>query len=176
MGYGDPEGETMRGRPMPFVLRDVLTNAKSLKDVRKIIKEAPPTNSFVFLMSDGKTGDAELYIRDRYRFETFKAGKDLEDKSKIFPAIPGIVYGGHYQEKMTSKLGETRGTMTPEIIMKEVIPYIAMPSNFQNVLYSPNDLSFWFTNAAGPKARAAEQPYTFYDFKAGLKSFEAGTK
>ena len=77
---------------------------------------------------------------------------------------------------MTSKLGETRGTMTPEIIMKEVIPYIAMPSNFQNVLYSPNDLSFWFTNAAGPKARAAEQPYTFYDFKAGLKSFEAGAK
>jgi hypothetical protein len=49
-----------------------------------------------------------------------------------------------------------------------------MPSNFQNVLYSPNDLSFWFTNAAGPKARAAEQPYTFYDFKSGLRSFEAG--
>jgi len=174
MGYGDPEGETMRGRPMPFVLRDVLTYAKSLKDVRKIIKEAPPTNSFVFLMSDGKTGDAELYVRDRFRFEVFKAGKDLEDKSKKFPAIPGIVYGGHYQEKMTSKLGETRGTMTPEIIMNEVIPYIAMPSNFQNVLYSPNDLSFWFTNAAGPKARAAEQPYTFYDFKSGLRSFEAG--
>jgi hypothetical protein len=77
---------------------------------------------------------------------------------------------------MTTKLGETRGTMTPEIIMNEVIPYIAMPSNFQNVLYSPNDLSFWFTNAAGPKARAAEQPYTFYDFKAGLKSFETGAK
>ena len=28
MGYGDPEGETMRGTPMPFVLRDVLTYAK----------------------------------------------------------------------------------------------------------------------------------------------------
>jgi len=176
MGYGDPEGETMRGRPMPFVLRDVLTYAKSLKDVRKIIKEAPPTNSFVFLMSDGKTGDAELYVRDRYRFDVFKAGKDLEDKGKRFPAISGIVYGGHYQDKMTSKLGETRGTMTPDTIMKDVIPYIAMPSNFQNVLYSPNDLSFWFTNAAGPKARAAEQPYTFYDFKAGLMSFEAGAK
>lgn len=176
MGYGDPEGETMRGRPMPFVLRDVLTYAKNLKDVRKIIKEAPPTNSFVFLMSDGKTGEAELYVRDRYRFEAHKAGADLEDKGKTFPAISGMVYGGHYQDKMTSKLNETRGTMTPEIIMKDIIPYIAMPSNFQNVLYSPQDLKFWFTNAAGPKARAAEQPYTFYDFGAGLKEFEAGGK
>jgi isopenicillin-N N-acyltransferase-like protein len=173
MGYGDPDGETMRGRPMPFVLRDVLRYAKNLKDVRKIIKEAPPTNSFVFLMSDGKTGESELYLRDRFRFEVHKPGVLLEDKGNKFPAIKGILYGGHYQDKMTSKLGETQGTLTAEMIMKDVIPFMAMPSNFQNVLYSPSDLTFWFTNAAGPKERAAEQPYTFYDFKAGLKEFEA---
>lgn len=166
----------MRGRPMPFVLRDVLTYAKNLKDVRKIIKEAPPTNSFVFLMSDGKTGEAELYIRDRFRFDVHKPGTVLEDKGNKFPAIKDVLYGGHYQDKMTSKLEEARGTMTADTIMKEVIPFIAMPSNFQNVLYSPSDLTFWFTNAAGPKQRAAEQPYTFYDFGAGLKEFEATSK
>jgi hypothetical protein len=176
MGYGDPEGESMRGRPMPFVLRDVLTYAKNLKDVRKIIKEAPPTNSFVFLMSDGKTGESELYVRDRFRFDVHKPGAVLEDKGNKFPAIKGVLYGGHYQDKMTSKLEEARGTMTAEVIMKDVIPFIAMPSNFQNVLYSPSDLTFWFTNAAGPKQRAAEQPYTFYDFGAGLKEFEATSK
>lgn len=172
MGYGDPDGESMRGKPMPFLLRDVLTNAKNLADVRKIIKESAPTNSFVFLMSDGKTGQSELYVRDRTRFEVHKPGVDLEDKGNKFPAIKGILYGGHYQDKMTSKLNETKGTLTPEVLMKDVIPYIAMPSNFQNVVYEPKGLQFWFTNATGAKHRAAEQEYSHYDFGKGLKEFE----
>jgi hypothetical protein len=172
MGYGDPDGETMRGKPMPFLLRDVLTNAKNLADVRKIIKESTPTNSFVFLMSDGKTGQSELYLRDPFRFEVHKPGKDLEDKGNKFPAIPGVLYGGHYQDKMTSKLNETKGAITPEVLMKDVIPYIAMPSNFQNVVYEPKGLQFWFNNAKGPKDRAAEQEYSHYNFGVGLKEFE----
>ena len=172
MGYGDPDGESMRGKPMPFLLRDVLTNAKNLADVRKIIKESTPTNSFVFLMSDGKTGQSELYLRDRNRFEVHKPGVDLEDKGNKFPAIKGMLYGGHYQDKMTSKLNETKGTITPEVLMKDVIPYIAMPSNFQNVVYEPKGLQFWFTNATGAKHRAAEQEYSHYDFGKGLKEFE----
>ena len=175
MGYGDPEGETMRGKPMPFVLRDVLTYAHNLADVRKIIKESEATNSFVFLMSDGKTGKSELYLRDRSRFEVHKPGEMLEDKGNKFPPIPGLLYGGHYQDKMTEKLTQTRGQLTPEVIMKDVIPYIAMPSNFQNVLYDPKDLRVWFTNAKGPKDRAAEQPYTYFDFKAALESLKKGS-
>jgi len=176
MGYGDPDGETMRGEPMPFLLRDVLSQASDLSDVRKIIKNAPGTNSFVFLMSDGKTGKSELYVRDRSRFEVHQPGENLEDRGTKFPAIKGLLYGGHYQDKMTSKLNETRGTLTPEKIMRDVIPFIAMPSNFQNVLYSPSDLQFWFANAKGPKERAAEQPYSFYDFAKGLKEFQSPVK
>lgn len=175
MGYGDPEGETMRGKPMPFVLRDVLTYAHNLAEVRKIIKESEATNSFVFLMSDGKTGKSELYLRDRNRFEVHKPGEPLEDKGNKFPPISGLLYGGHYQDKMTEKLTQTRGQLTPEVIMKDVIPYIAMPSNFQNVLYEPRDLKVWFTNAKGPKDRAAEQPYTYFDFKTALESFKKGS-
>jgi isopenicillin-N N-acyltransferase-like protein len=176
MGYGDPDGETMRGEPMPFLLRDVLSQASNLSDVRNIIKNAPGTNSFVFLMSDGKTGKSELYVRDRSRFEVHQPGENLEDRGTKFPAIKGLLYGGHYQDKMTSKLNETRGTLTPEKIMRDVIPFIAMPSNFQNVLYSPSDLQFWFANAKGPKERAAEQPYSFYDFGKGLKEFQSPVK
>ena len=160
---------------MPFLLRDVLTHAKSLADVRKIISGAVGTNSFVFLMSDGKTGRSELYVRDRTRFEVHKPGEALEDKGNKFPAIKGLLYGGHYQDKMTSKLTEAHGKLTPESIMNDVIPFIAMPSNFQNVLYSPQDLKFWFTNAKNQKERAAEQSYTFYDFGAGLRAFKEGS-
>jgi isopenicillin-N N-acyltransferase-like protein len=163
MGYGDPEGETMRGQPMPFVLRDVLTYAKNLSDVRRIIRSKPGTNSFVFLMSDGKTNKSELYVRDRFRFEVHKPGVELKDDKKVFPAIRNVLYGGHYESKMARILAERRGQITPEMLMKDIIPYIAMPSNFQNVVYEPQALQFWFTNAKDPDNSAANQPYTHFD-------------
>lgn len=171
MGYGDPEGETMRGTPMPFVLRDVLTYSKNLADVRKQISSKPGTNSFVFLMSDGKTKTSELYVRDRFRFEVHKPGVELKDDKKTFPAIKEVLYGGHYEDRMAQILAERRGAITPEIIMNEVIPFIAMPSNFQNVVYEPRGLQVWFNNAASSKKRAAEQPYTYFNFKKALAEF-----
>jgi len=171
MGYGDPEGETMRGTPMPFVLRDVLTYSKNLADVRKQISSKPGTNSFVFLMSDGKTKTSELYVRDRSRFEVHKPGVELKDDKKTFPAIKEVLYGGHYEDRMAQILAERRGAITPEVIMNEVIPFIAMPSNFQNVVYEPKGLQVWFNNAAGRKERAAEQPYTYFNLKKALAEF-----
>jgi hypothetical protein len=171
MGYGDPEGETMRGEPMPFLLRDVLTYAKNLADVRRIISSKPGTSSFVFLMSDGKNGQSELYLRDKNRFEVHKPGVELKDADKTFPAISGILYGGHYAEKMTQVLSDKRGDITPDLIMKDIIPEIAMPSNFQNVIYDPHDLQFWFNNAKNPKSRAAEQPYTYFNLGKALSDF-----
>jgi hypothetical protein len=171
MGYGDPDGETMRGEPMPFLLRDVLTYAKNLADVRRIISSKPATSSFVYLMSDGKTGQSELYLRDIHRFEVHKPGVELKDAEKTFPAIGGVLYGGHYAEKMTKVLSEKRGEITPDLIMKDVIPEIAMQSNFQNVIYDPHDLQFWFNNAKDPEHRAAEQPYTYFNFGKALAEF-----
>lgn len=174
MGYGDPEGETMQGEPMPFVLRDVLTYAKNLKDVQRIISKAPPTNSFVFLMSDGKSKTAELYIRDRYHFEVHKPGELLKDDSHNFPPLRNIVYGGHFDDKMSQSLSQHRGQLAPQVIMDEVIPFIAMPSNFQNVVYDPGKLQLWFNNAKSRDEWAAEQPYTYFNFGRALADFERG--
>lgn len=174
MGYGDPEGETMRGKPMPFLLRDVMTYAPDLMHVRKLISESPGTNSFVFLMSDGKTGNAELYVRDRYRFEVHHPGEVLKDEKKTFPAIENVVYGGHYDDRMTEALTTAHGTITPERIMKEIIPKIAMPSNFQNVVYDPAGLKFWVNNAGSQTERAAERPFTYFDFGRVLTEYNQG--
>lgn len=171
MGYGDPEGETMRGTPMPFVLRDVLSYSSNLADVRHQISSKPGTNSFVFLMSDGKTGRSELYVRDRNRFEVHQPGVDLKDDKKLFPAIKEVLYGGHYEDRMQKILSERHGAITPEVIMKEVIPFIAMPSNFQNVVYEPKGLQLWFNNARRSDARAAEEPYTYFNLAEGLANF-----
>ena len=137
MGYGSPKNETLRGKPMPFLLRDVLSKASNLNDVRRILKESVGTNSFVFLMSDGKTGHSELYVKDRDRFIVSGPGEHVKDGDEDLPGIPDTVYGGHYNEKMTEYLKTHHGEITPEFIMDTLIPAFVMKSNFQNVVYDP---------------------------------------
>ncbi len=173
MGYRDPPNETLRGKPMTFLLRDILSYASNLADVRRIIQTSPGTNSFAYLMTDGKSRESELYIRDRDRFLVFQPSRDIRDKEDYYPAIEDLLYGGHYDEKMTALLNESRGRIGPELFMEKIIPEIAMPSNFQNVVYSPTDLRFWVNNAKSKKARAAEQPYTYFDLKEALSQFPA---
>ena len=171
MGYGDRPEETLHGEPMPFLLRDVLQDAKNLADVRRIISTTPGTNRYVYLMSDGKTRTAEMYIRDKSRFLVFKPGEPLKDEKNDVAAIKDIVYGGHYNSKMTELLNANYGKIDLEMLQKDIIPQIAMPSNFQNVIYEPEKLQFWVANAAGPQQRAAEEPYTYFDLKSALAKF-----
>lgn len=169
MGYGGPPNETLRGETMPFLLRRVLTYSKSLADVRKIISTATGTNSYVYLMSDGKTGEAEMYVRDRDRFLVFQPGESISDGEEQIRGLPQLVYGGHNNDLMGQLLAEKHGAVTPEFLMETFIPQIAMKSNFQNVIYSPSRLRLWVSNAAGKDHRAAEQPYTFFDLGKALE-------
>ena len=169
MGYGDPEGETMRGRPMPFLLRDVMTQSHNLADVRRIIKDSPGDNSFVFLMTDGKSGDTEIYLKDHDRFVVTAQGTRLQDRNNDIPAVAQCSYGGHYNDRMTEVMNQYHGKLSPELFMKVIVPKIAMPSNFQNVIYRPGKLQLWVANAKDFQNRAAEQPYTFFDLGEALR-------
>lgn len=171
MGYGDKPDETLYGEPMPFLLRDILQQAKNLADVRRIISTSPGTNRYIYLMSDGKTRDAEMYIRDKSRFVVFKPGEPLKDEKNDLEPIEDMVYGGHYGNRMQELLKEHHGKIEPQMLMNDIIPKIAMPSNFQNVIYDPVKLRFWVSNAASPTKRAAEQPYTYFDLRSALAKF-----
>jgi hypothetical protein len=172
MGNGDTPNETLRGKPMPFLLRDIMTQADSLSDVRKLISSSPGTCSYGFLMTDGKTGDSELYVRDPDRFLVFRPGESLQDYRKNLPGIEDIVYAGHFDDKMHELLSTHKGSLTPELLMTEIIPQIAMKSNFQNVVYQPKTLQFWVSNAKSREHAAWTQPYTYFDFGAALKDYQ----
>jgi len=170
MGYRNPPNERLDGKTMPFLLREVLAKARNLSDVRALISESRPTCSYVYLMSDGKSEEAELYVRDPDRFVVFKAGQDIREEKDSISGIEDVVYGGHYNDVMGRLLRENRGKISPEMLMKDIIPQIAMPSNFQDVVYEPKHLRFWVANAKSRNEWAASQPYTFFDFGKALQA------
>lgn len=175
MGYKNPPNESLSGKPMPFLLRDILRQATSLEEVRHIITNSVGTNSFVFLMTDGKTEQAQLYVRDRDRMLIFDDGQNITDPElgEVVRGITGSVYGGHFNQVMHDQISSNFGKITPTLLMNEMIPPMAMKSNFQNVIYDPKKLRFWVANAKDRNSRAAEQPYTYFDFAKYLKDLEA---
>jgi hypothetical protein len=173
MGYTDPPNETLYGLPMPFLLREVMLKSKNLSDVRKVLSEAPGTNSFAFLMSDGKTKEAQLYIKDKDRFLAFDTGVYVADNEKKFPAIPDTCYAGAYDDKLHDSIQEYHGKITPRTLIKNIIPKVVMKTNFQNVIYVPEDLKFWVSNAINKETLASDSPYTMFDLKKALESFPA---
>jgi isopenicillin-N N-acyltransferase like protein len=168
MGYGDKPNETLAGKPMPFLLRDILSFAHNLRDVRDIIQGSPGTNSFVYLMTDGKARQAEIYLRDRDRFVVYEQNQEILDGNTKVPPIDKTLYGGHYIDRMTEMLTQYKGKITVELLQKKIIPYIAMPSNFQNVVYDAQNLRFWVANARGQQWRAADEEYTYFDLRAAI--------
>jgi hypothetical protein len=170
MGYRNPPNETLDGEPMPFLLRRVLSQAHNLKEVREIIKGSVGTCSYLFLMSDGKSGEAEMYVKDRDRFVVFKPGEHVKDEKEDLPAIADTVYGGRFNSVLTSELTAQHGKVSPESLM-QMIPQFAMKSNFQNVIYEPAGLKFWVNNAVSKDQWAAEEPYTFFDLGKALSNF-----
>ena len=150
-----------------------MTQAHNLSEVQSIIKNNPGDCSYVYLMSDGKARQSELYIRDKERFIVFKPEQGIVDRNNNFPGLKDTLYGGHYADVMAKVLAEKRGSITPELLMNEIIPQFAMPSNFQNVVYDPVHLKFWVANAKSSSERAAEQPYTEFNFAEELARFRA---
>lgn len=83
-----------------------------------------------------------------------------------------IVYSSDDNPTLETLLSQTHGRLTPELLMNQIIPNVAMPANFQNVIYDPAALRFWVNNAPSSSERAADQPYTTFDFGAALKGFQ----
>ena len=156
---------------MPFLLREILRDASGLADVRRIISESPGTNSFGYLMTDGKTGEAELYIRDPDRFLVFQPGEQIIGEGREVAGVENICYAGHDNPKLTELLSVHHGEITPQLLKEELIPEFAMRSNFQNVIYDPKGLAFWISNSSGPGSRASEEVYTYFDFGRALEGF-----
>ena len=169
-GYGDPEGETLSGMPMSFLLREVLSRAKDISQARRIVESIVGTNSYMFLISDGKARQSEIFIKDHKRFMSFKRGEAFIDpeRNQNVPVISDVQYGGHYLDRMQELLTRYHGALNPELLMQTIIPQIAMGGNFQNVIYDPVDLKFWVAYAPDVKSRAAEQRYTFFDLGQAL--------
>ncbi len=153
--FGD-EHETLAGEPMPFLLRDVLENARTLDQGVKIIQRAHRTSSYLYCVGDGKIPSAralrtakdicEVYDADSYPGERLEdvvywsMGCDSKWNKRVYEALKPH-WGRVYHRTGTRDIMRELGT-----------------GNLHAVAYDVTALKLWVANASpGPKVEPGHQ-------------------
>ena len=143
--YG-PEHETLAGEPMPFLLRDVLWDAKSLDEAVNMIKNAHRTSSFLYCVGDAKIPDARA----------FKTAKDFcevyTDASLPQKPLKNVVYfsmgvGHEYNQRVYQFLKQRLGQL--DVDAAKQLMHDVGTGNLHAVVYHPSTGDVWVANA-GP--------------------------
>lgn len=177
MGYGSPSNETLEGIPFVFLYRKLMREANTLKEATQMIENAKRTCSYVYMISDAKipfhTTNALLFVADSEKVEKYPENTYLEDRKKTrkYPAIDDVVYGGPKAEILHEVLTVNYGKITPYVLM-DITKKISLDENMQNVVFKPNTLEAWVSNANRKKkeaGKACNQKWFYFNFGEELK-------
>ncbi|MEI6083777.1 MAG: C45 family peptidase [Verrucomicrobiota bacterium] len=162
MGFGNPPGETLRGTPMPFLLKNVLRYANSAPEGATLIRAAPRTNSYIYFLGD-RQGHALGLITSAQHCEIHAANEldKLTVGKHVLPQFKDLVYAGHYDEKQAELTGQLQGTFDLATL-QDLSRQIAMKSNLHTVIYDLTAAKFWVANRKDT-TRAADRPYVEFD-------------
>lgn len=154
MGYGDPEGESFHGIPMPFLLLDILRWCETPEQAEGIIRANARTNSYAYIVGTADNGGL-AFTTNPYEALSFRPGQE----EAPVPQLSDMLHAGHYQDRMDELVAAQHGGISGRWLMEEFIPRIAMDSNLQCVVYDLSNLRFHVANAPDNRRRACDQPY-----------------
>ncbi len=177
MGYGNPPGESLEGIPFIFLFRKLMREADTLNDAKRIINNSIRTCSYVYMITDAKTGNdstsALLFVTNRNSVRVYGENMALVDErdNEESPPIDDVLYGGAKMEESYNVISEYYGKISPKVLMK-ISKVISLKGNMQNVIFKPETLEAWVSNAANntrdEKGKACNQSWFYFDFKKAL--------
>lgn len=178
MGYGNPPGESLEGIPFIFLFRKLMREASTIEDAQRLIAAGPRTNSYVYVLGDGKAESGKtsalLFITDRGRVLTFAENTLLKDERKggdTYLPIDDVVYGGAKGDLLYEEILRHHGAIGPATFMEMTKP-VSLKSNLLNVILRPATLEAWVANATeedGEPGKAANQRWLHFEFAKALK-------
>ena len=136
--------ETLAGVPMPCLLRDVLAHTSSFFDAYTMIETASRTSSYWYVVGDAESAQAALFRTSPTIFQSWSLGSEPAPA----PALPSVVYGGVYNDRLYGDLLTNWGNLTPETAIA-ISRHNAMTSNLLDAIYDLTNRDLWVSYAQG---------------------------
>jgi len=160
----DKAVQTLKGEPMPFVMRDVVSKATTMQQGVEIVKSAKRTSSFLYLIGDAKIPGARALKTGPKTFEVY------DEKTIPYGALGDAVWmsmgaDSDWNQKVKNALKAEAGTLTVQSAMKDITSKLGTGS-LHTVYFDATDLRIWVANADTDGSPGYNQGSVEFDFGA----------
>ncbi len=152
---GGGEGQ-WDGVPMSFLLRDVMERAGNVEQALAILKAAPRTCEYYYVLSD-KSRNLAAVKATPGELLVLRPGEQ-HPGLPLVPADTVFISAGDRAEALSRRLHERYGRIGVAEMIEIIKRPVAMESNLHNAIFTPETLDMWAADA-GRSTLACDQPY-----------------
>jgi isopenicillin-N N-acyltransferase-like protein len=151
------------GKPMTYLVREVMEKANTLDEAVAIMKQGPRTCEYYYVISDAKSKRSVGIKATPEIFEVIRPGEPHPQLSEAVADTVLMSAGDRYTE-LVKRVKSNYGKFTADTARDLMTRPVCMSSNIHSVLFCPDTLDFWVANADSTHV-ASEARYTKYNLK-----------
>ena len=140
-GLGDWDGV-----PMAQLIRLVMEEADSLDEALQIMRDAPRTCEYYYVISDGRAMRAAAVYATPERFDVLYDDEAHPRLDRPMDDVVAMSQGKRY-DRLTEQISTHYGKLDAESAWSLMRRPVAMNSNIQTAMFMPDRLEFWIANA-----------------------------
>jgi isopenicillin-N N-acyltransferase like protein len=144
------------GLPMSLLLRDVMERAANVDEALAILRAAPRTCEYYYVLSD-RSGTLRAVHCTPAEIAVLEPGQ----QHPRLPLVPGdvvLVSGEDRAKLLSQRIQADYGRIDVPRLIEIIKRPVAMTSNLHDAIFAPETLEMWFADA-GPRRPACDQPY-----------------
>ena len=148
------------GKPMAQLVREVMEKAGTLDEAVEIMRRAPRTCEYYYVIADGKTKQAVGIKATPETFEVVHPGAAHPQLDTPVKDTVLLSAGDRYRE-LVRRVQAGHGKFDADSARALMTSPVCMSSNIHSVLFAPDTLELWVANA-DDKNPASHTRYTHY--------------
>ena len=148
------------GKPMAQLVREVMENAGTLDEAVEIMRRAPRTCEYYYVIADGRTKQAVGIKATPEKFEVVRPGEAHPQLDTPVKDTVLLSAGDRYAE-LVRRVQVGHGKFDADSARELMTSPVCMSSNIHSVLFAPDTLELWVANA-DDKNPASHTRYTHY--------------
>lgn len=163
-GEGDWDGV-----PMSFLLRDIMERATTAEEALDILRGAPRTCEYYYVLSDKSRQVAGVHCDPR-QMTVLRPGMQHPQLPTV-PEDTVLISGPGRAEELSRRIHQHYGEIDVPRLMDIIKRPVAMNSNLHNAIFAPETYDMWCADA-GKHTVACDEPYAHFNLKRLIKFYE----
>ncbi len=144
------------GMPMSLLLRDVMERAATVEEGLRILRAAPRTCQYYYILSD-RSGALRAVECTPAEMTELEPGQQ-HPRLPLVPPDTVLISGDDRAKLLSQRIQRDYGRIDVPTLMEIIKRPVAMHSNLHDAIFAPETLEMWFADA-GKQTPACDEPY-----------------